>query len=284
MDEYTTLRQIRQIAQFPLTTSLAGGELALVQAGGLGGPYRSIAVNDLLGWGLASGGMLRLAAGEAIQWDGTLFPPVTVRAGPLGFSFSSAVSVSGNLDALGVSIAGVPVATHDWVQQSLAYLTANSVASFNGRTGAVELLVQDILRAGGAPADNPVFTGRVVGPTNWNPALCDDTLVTSAWVQSALCAGLNGFAGSPCFYGSPTSATPPAGDYSQRIANTMWVTDEINTLLESPAVNFAGSIGVNGTSAPAKPTVTGAKGSNAALASLLAALVSYGLITDTTTA
>jgi hypothetical protein len=34
----------------------------------------------------------------------------------------------------------------------------------------------------------------------------------------------------------------------------------------------------------AKPTVSGAKGSNAALGSLLAALVSYGLVTDTTTA
>jgi hypothetical protein len=34
----------------------------------------------------------------------------------------------------------------------------------------------------------------------------------------------------------------------------------------------------------AKPTVTGAKGSNAALGSLLTALASYGLITDSSTA
>jgi hypothetical protein len=49
-------------------------------------------------------------------------------------------------------------------------------------------------------------------------------------------------------------------------------------------VTLVGSIGVNGTAAPVKPTVTGAKGSNTALASLLAALVSYGLIVDSTTA
>jgi hypothetical protein len=42
--------------------------------------------------------------------------------------------------------------------------------------------------------------------------------------------------------------------------------------------------GFNGTSAIAKPTVTGAKGSNAALASLIAALAAYGLVTDSTTA
>jgi hypothetical protein len=46
---------------------------------------------------------------------------------------------------------------------------------------------------------------------------------------------------------------------------------------------LAGSIGVNGSSAPAKPTVTGSKSANAALASLLTALASYGLITDSST-
>lgn len=47
---------------------------------------------------------------------------------------------------------------------------------------------------------------------------------------------------------------------------------------------IGGKVGFNNTNPAAKPTVSGAKGSNAALASLLAALVSYGLITDTTTA
>jgi hypothetical protein len=40
----------------------------------------------------------------------------------------------------------------------------------------------------------------------------------------------------------------------------------------------------NGTPVTAKPTLTGAKGSNAALASVIAALVAYGMATDTTTA
>jgi len=41
-----------------------------------------------------------------------------------------------------------------------------------------------------------------------------------------------------------------------------------------------GSIGFNGTSAIAKPTVTGSRGANAALASLLTALANYGLVAD----
>jgi len=54
------------------------------------------------------------------------------------------------------------------------------------------------------------------------------------------------------------------------------------TLSSSLRVN--GTVGFNNTAPVAKPTVSGAKGSNAALASVIAALVSYGLVTDTTTA
>ena len=45
-----------------------------------------------------------------------------------------------------------------------------------------------------------------------------------------------------------------------------------------------GNMGFNGAAKIARPTVTGAKGSNAALASLMTALAAYGLVTDTTTA
>ena len=52
----------------------------------------------------------------------------------------------------------------------------------------------------------------------------------------------------------------------------------------SGAAKFNGNVGFNGTTAIAKPTITGSRGGNAALASLLTALASYGLITDSTTA
>lgn len=47
---------------------------------------------------------------------------------------------------------------------------------------------------------------------------------------------------------------------------------------------FTGSVGFNGTAPVAKPTVTGSRGGNAAVASLLTALASLGLITDSTSA
>jgi hypothetical protein len=49
-------------------------------------------------------------------------------------------------------------------------------------------------------------------------------------------------------------------------------------------IGGSNKIGFTGTNPIAKPTVSGAKGSNAALASLLTALAAYGLVTDTTTA
>lgn len=44
-----------------------------------------------------------------------------------------------------------------------------------------------------------------------------------------------------------------------------------------------GAVGFNGATPLTKPTITGSKGANAALASLITALASYGLITDSTT-
>ena len=52
----------------------------------------------------------------------------------------------------------------------------------------------------------------------------------------------------------------------------------------SGAVRHNGTVGFNNTAAIAKPTVSGAKGSNAALASLMTALAAYGLVTDSTSA
>lgn len=49
-------------------------------------------------------------------------------------------------------------------------------------------------------------------------------------------------------------------------------------------VHMTGLVGFNGAAPLAKPTVVGSRGGNAALASLLTALASYGLITDSTSA
>jgi hypothetical protein len=84
--------------------------------------------------------------------------------------------------------------------------------------------------------------------------------------------------------GNSTGATANATDLSVSAVMTMLGAAPLNSPSFTGTVRLAGSIGVNGAAAPAKPTVAGAKGGNAALASLIAALVSYGFITDSTTA
>jgi hypothetical protein len=61
---------------------------------------------------------------------------------------------------------------------------------------------------------------------------------------------------------------------------------QFGTSLEITAAGarFDAKVGFNGTTPIVKPTVTGSRGGNAALASLLTALAAYGLITDSTTA
>ena len=65
-------------------------------------------------------------------------------------------------------------------------------------------------------------------------------------------------------------------------ADRLSVSDTLLTAAVS--ARFNSTIGFNNTAPIAKPTVSGAKGSNAALASLLTALAAYGFVTDSRTA
>jgi len=57
-----------------------------------------------------------------------------------------------------------------------------------------------------------------------------------------------------------------------------------NGAVEFASAAFTGDVGFFGTAPAAVQDVSGARGANAALTSLIAALVAYGLITDSTTA
>lgn len=64
-------------------------------------------------------------------------------------------------------------------------------------------------------------------------------------------------------------------------ANTVIFSINLTTgLTTASKLAITGVIGFNGTTPIAKPTVTGSRGANVALASLLTALANLGLITD----
>jgi hypothetical protein len=79
------------------------------------------------------------------------------------------------------------------------------------------------------------------------------------------------------WYGSNASGAP-------RIMMSISMHSSTSILGWSVPVQFVSTVGFNNTAPIAKPTVTGAKGGNTALASLLIALAAYGLVTDSSTA
>lgn len=66
--------------------------------------------------------------------------------------------------------------------------------------------------------------------------------------------------------------------------NKFTVTEASGNTSIAGTLSVTGNSGFNGTAPIAKPTISGSRGGNAALASLLTALANYGLITDSTTA
>lgn len=83
--------------------------------------------------------------------------------------------------------------------------------------------------------------------------------------------------GSNAFYVNNQDRTNTAGD---KAGSLLYGT--FNATPANQTLTINAQVGFNCTPAIAKPTVTGSRGSNAALASLITALANYGLITDST--
>jgi hypothetical protein len=119
------------------------------------------------------------------------------------------------------------------------------VATFNGRTGAVELETADVTAVGAALLASPAFTGAPSGPTQ-APGTANTTLATTAFVMAAL-SGVEGVASfntrtgavtlttaditaaggaplaSPVFTGTPAAPTASPGASTTQLATTAFV-------------------------------------------------------------
>jgi hypothetical protein len=133
------------------------------------------------------------------------------------------------------------IATTAFVSAAIA--AAGGVITFNGRGGAVTLLLTDITGVGGAPIASPIFTGTPAGPTP-APGNNSTALATTAFVTAAVAAAVvtfNGRSGavtltaadltaaggallaSPAFSGIPTAPTATAGTNTNQLATTAFV-------------------------------------------------------------
>ena len=110
------------------------------------------------------------------------------------------------------------LATTAYVQAAITGISLG-VTTFNGRSGAVTLVTNDITAAGGAILASPAFTGTPTAP-NPPPGDSSTRIATTAYVQS-----LAGFAplASPAFTGVPTGPTAAPGNNSTQLATTAFV-------------------------------------------------------------
>lgn len=116
-------------------------------------------------------------------------------------------------------ISTTQIASTAFVMAAIAGSTAG-VASFNGRSGAVTMILADVTGAGGAPIANPSFTGAVMAPT---PGAGDaSTLVaTTAFVAAAIAPFASTY--SPALTGIPTAPTAAVGTATTQLATTAFV-------------------------------------------------------------
>jgi hypothetical protein len=147
-----------------------------------------------------------------------------------------------------------------------AAITAGAVASFNGRTGAVSLIANDISAAGGALLASPTFTGTPLSTTA-APGTNTTQIATTAFVAAAIAGGggvtsFNGRAGvvtlttaditgaggapiaSPNFSGVPLAPTAAQTVNNTQIATTAFVTAKVAGYLPLAGGTLTGALNV----------------------------------------
>jgi microcystin-dependent protein len=240
---------VRQIAQYPQVAATAPTDVALLQQGGLGGPYASILTPSLVSTALANGGWLKLMAGNGIAWNGA-----SLSSDGIGFDFSGDVAVPSLHSAGDIFVAGQALATQVDVSALFDSILLNSVFTVNGRKGNVILQTSDILQAGAAPIQDAHFGGFNTSPTPWDFRASSDQIATTAWVQlvleQVLCGGsvvtsfdgrggdvilstadVNAaYANYPVDGIVPTAPNPALYDASNRIATTLFVDESVEDL------------------------------------------------------
>jgi hypothetical protein len=143
------------------------------------------------------------------------------------------------------STATTQLATTAFVTAAIAAGMAGTVTTFNGRSGAVNLIGNDVSAAGGALTVSPAFTGTPTAPTA-APSTSNTQLATCAFVMAAVATGggvltFNGRAGavtltaadvsavggallaSPAFTSIPTAPTALAGTNTTQLATCAFV-------------------------------------------------------------
>lgn len=139
------------------------------------------------------------------------------------------------------------LASTAFVTAAIGVVQGASVASFNGRVGAVNLTTGDVTGAGGAPVASPALTGTPTAPTA-SAGTASSQIATTQFVSNAIAGAVvswNGRTGSvslqlsdvlsvggapinsPTFTGVPAVPTAAPGTATTQAASTAFVTNAV---------------------------------------------------------
>jgi hypothetical protein len=194
-------------------------------------------------WAAGYGGSLFMDAAGTLNWQTTATSGQPGLAAGLTTVFSVAANGAASLPFNTLTVSRDPTAALEVA--TMGYVTAHTVASWNGRSGAVTLTLADITAAGGAPIASPAFTGVPTGPTA-APGTSTTELATTAFVTAAIAAvspdvhSFNGRSGVVTFLTAdfnaatavltdpvPTAPTAATTDASGQLATTQFVANAI---------------------------------------------------------
>jgi hypothetical protein len=211
-------------------------------------------------------------------FDGTLWHFQTAFAGALTATSGLVTSYTGTLPT------AVPLSLFDIVGSGASNLRQSMTAA----GGTPSMIFRSAGGTMGVPTPTPnnqVMGGLAV--TGYAP--------TAGWGTTALgsiqftAAGLWSDTSQPTFIQfltTPVSSTTPAECMRVSPNGNLLIGGTVDGAIKLDVTGTSRFQGVgfyNATPVAVKPTVTGSKGANAALASLLTALAAYGLVTDSST-
>jgi hypothetical protein len=140
-------------------------------------------------------------------------------------------------------------------------------------------------------ASPPAWSGAPVSSLNWESIgyIDSNQLRLQCWTSRDVAGG--SWTTASVHVGLGVDGTPQSLAGVSRMAQIVWNPQGFSGGLQlqnlsgvaALTVDVNAHLGFNGHATTAKPTVTGAKAGNAALASLLTALAAYGLVTDSST-
>jgi hypothetical protein len=179
-----------------------------------------------------------------------------------------------------------------WLQQPILGTFDATTISYSNDTGTGTLSLTNVSIGSGSATLTSVATGALSATGNptfgWNGAgglieTLNGAAGTSRYIQIDSAGVLRWAFGADSTAEAGANAGTDFFIWPQSDAGAWNATAALAIKRSNSAATFGGNVGFNGTAAIAKPSITGSRGANAALASLLTALASYGLVTDSTT-